>query len=206
MLEATQLKSDKAKLVVALGSSLLYHVTERFQKNSLNFSGQKSGCHVKDLCELLPPFSCLKSSATQPDHIHLLLHLPTMMIKSCLTSLSSQDQTDQKEGMAFSQSSNYGSEPGTHDHPRHISARNRIVGTQPLEDSGQWGVAVDARPPAVAGSPWETQGLSCRAQKGGPPLQAGVVLASLLFQIRLPRHNAGLTLVCPGGVMGTATC
>lgn len=101
--------------------------------------------------------------------------------------------------MAFSQSSNYGSEPGTHDHPRHISARNRIVGTQPLEDSGRWGVA-------GAGSPWETRGLSCRAQKGAPPLQAGVALASLLFQIRLPRHNAGLTLACPGGGMGTATC
>ena len=108
--------------------------------------------------------------------------------------------------MAFSQSSNYGSEPGTHHHPRQISARNRTVGTQRLEDSGQWGAAVDARPPAVAGSPWETRGLSCRAQKGGPPLQAGVALASLLFQIRLPGHNAGLTLVCPGGVMGTATC
>ena len=156
------------------GAALPCHVRERLQKNSL---GENQAIMLKDSCGLLPSFlpsEILHKAASSPSPLASSSSNDTWIRVATWTS-SSQAQTDPKEAMAFSQSSNCGSEPGTHHRPCLRWCRQKQDKRDPTVGRYRWGRGSRHSFPITpqgTGSPWRHRD----STEGWSPLQAGVAL------------------------------
>ena len=169
------------------GAALPCHVRERLQKNSL---GENQAIMLKDSCGLLPSFlpsEILHKAASSPSPLASSSSNDTWIRVATWTS-SSQAQTDPKEAMAFSQSSNCGSEPGTHHRPCLRWCRQKQDKRDPTVGRYRWGGGSRHSFPITpqgTGSPWRHRD----STEGWSPLQAGVALnlCALAYLVSQPQ-------------------